>query len=57
MKAAAQKRTEFEATTADHSVEAQTATRSTILGDLRNPDALRRAFILREVLGPPLALR
>ena len=25
--------------------------------DLTNPDALRRAFVLREVLGPPVALR
>lgn len=57
MKAAAQKRTEFESTTADHTVEARTETRSTVLDDLRTPEALRRAFILREVLGPPVALR
>ena len=37
--------------------EKRAATRDTVLGDLRSPDALRRAFILREVLGPPVALR
>jgi hypothetical protein len=57
MKAAALKRTEFEAATADHSATARTQARSTVLGDLHDPDALRRAFILREVLGPPMALR
>lgn len=57
MKAAALKRREFEAATADHTDEVRSATRSTVLGDLRNPEALRRAFILREVLGPPVALR
>ncbi|SDS29392.1 hypothetical protein [Opitutus sp. GAS368] len=57
MKAAALKRTEFEAATADHSVAARTLSRSTVLDDLRDPAALRRAFILREVLGPPVALR
>ena len=57
MKAAARKRTAYEAATADHSKEAQVATRSTVLGDLRTPEALRRAFILREVLGPPVALK
>jgi hypothetical protein len=57
MKAGAQKRTEFENATADHSGEARTASRATVLVDLRSPDALRRAFILREVLGPPVSLR
>ncbi len=57
MKSAGLKRKEFEAATTDHSEEARTATRSTVLDDLRSPDALRRAFILREVLGPPVALR
>jgi hypothetical protein len=57
MKAAGKKRTEYEAMTADHAAEAQVATRSSVLGDLRNPVALRRAFVLREVLGPPVALR
>ena len=57
MKAAALKRAEFAAATADHSVAARTLSRSTVLDDLRDPAALRRAFILREVLGPPVALR
>lgn len=57
MKAAAEKRTEFEQATMDHTAERRSATRSTVLGDLRTPEALRRAFILREVLGPPVALR
>jgi hypothetical protein len=57
MKAAALKRAQYEAATADHSAAARTLSRSTLLGDLHDPVALRRAFILREVLGPPVALR
>lgn len=57
MKAAAMKRAQYEAMTADHSSDARTLARSTVLDDLREPAALRRAFILREVLGPPVALR
>lgn len=57
MKAAAAKRTEFEEATADHTTARRTATRASVVGDLRSPEALRRAFILREVLGPPVALR
>lgn len=57
MKESASKRTEFEEATADHSASKRAATRSTVLGDLRSPEALKRAFILREVLGPPVALR
>jgi type II secretory pathway component PulC len=57
MKAAAEKRKEFEAATADHRTEQRTETRSSVMGDLRTPEALRRAFILREVIGPPVALR
>jgi hypothetical protein len=56
-KAAAQKRVEFEAATADHSQAALTVSRGGVVDDLRSPAALRRAFILREVLGPPVALR
>lgn len=56
-KAAVQKRTAFEEATSDHRAERRAATRTTVLGDLRDPAALRRAFILREVLGPPVALR
>jgi hypothetical protein len=57
MKASALKRTEFETATADHSQAARTISRVGVLDDLRSPAALRRAFILREVLGPPVALR
>ena len=57
MKLAAQKRARYEAATADHSTTARSLARSTVLDDLRDPEALRRAFILREVLGPPVALR
>jgi hypothetical protein len=32
-------------------------TRDRLLADLRAPESLRRAIVLREVLGPPLALR
>jgi hypothetical protein len=31
--------------------------RGKLLDDLRDPERLRRAFVLREVLGPPVALR
>lgn len=57
MKAAVQKRVSYEAAIADHSGAARSLSRSTVLDDLRDPAALRRAFILREVLGPPVALR
>lgn len=33
------------------------AVRNRLLADLRNPESLRRAFVLREVLGPPAGLR
>jgi hypothetical protein len=39
------------------SSSAASASHAGWLGDLRDPQALRRAFVLREVLGPPLALR
>lgn len=57
LKAATLKRAQYAAATVDHSSDARALSRSTVLDDLREPDALRRAFILREVLGPPLALR
>ena len=28
-----------------------------LMGDLSDPRSLRRAFVLREVLGPPIGLR
>ena len=36
---------------------AAVAARLAVLEDLRDPAALRRAFVLREVIGPPIALR
>ncbi len=57
MKTAAEKRVLFEAATADHMAERRTETQTSVMGELRTPEALRRAFILREVLGPPVALR
>lgn len=35
----------------------RTAARGKLLDDLRDPESLRRAFVLREVLGPPVGLR
>jgi hypothetical protein len=56
MKAAALRRTQFESQLSS-SGEAAAVARSALTEDLRNPDALRRAFIMREILGPPVALR
>jgi len=57
MKAAAVRRNEFEQATADTQTADKVAARGALLDDLRSRDALRRAFVLREVLGPPVALR
>lgn len=57
MKAAAVRRTEFESATADKQTEQKVAARGALLGELREAGALRRAFVLREVLGPPVAFR
>jgi hypothetical protein len=35
----------------------RTAARGRLLDDLRDADSLRRAFVLREVLGPPVGLK
>ena len=35
----------------------RSAARHRLLGDLGDPESLRRAFVLREVLGPPVGLR
>lgn len=49
--------------TADNAAEAAsdrgllTASRAKLLADLRDAGSLRRAFVLREVLGPPVGLR
>ncbi len=46
---------------AEKTAKAMSASGTSVLGsplaDLRNPTAVRRAIILREVLGPPVALR
>lgn len=57
MKAAAQRRAAFEKEISDQQEAWRAQTRATVLDDLGDPAALRRAFILREVLGPPVALR
>jgi len=57
MKAAAARRTQFETQVSSKEEAAATAVRGALGEDLRHPAALRRAFILREVLGPPVALR
>jgi hypothetical protein len=57
MRAAAVRRTAFEQATANHASEARQRNRGELLHDLRDPAELRRAFILREVLGPPVGLR
>jgi hypothetical protein len=57
MKAAAQRRAAFEARSVVPAVRARQAARSALSEDLRSPEALRRAVILREVLGPPVGLR
>lgn len=57
MKAAAQRRAAFEALSVSQTTVQREKTRGAVLDDLRDPDALRRAFILREVLGPPVGLR
>jgi type IV secretory pathway VirB10-like protein len=57
MKAAAVRRAASEATTISREPAALPQVRAAVLEDLRAPQALRRAFVLREVLGPPVALR
>lgn len=42
---------------ASSAAAAAVAARESLREDLRDPKALRRAMVLREVLGPPLALR
>ena len=56
MKAAALRRMQFENQVSSGD-QAATVARGALGDDLRNPDALRRAFILREIIGPPIALR
>jgi len=56
VKAEAMRRTQFE-THVSGEVGAAAVARSALADDLRSPDALRRALIMREILGPPVALR
>lgn len=58
MKAAAARRIQFEFESSGRGEPvAAMAGPGTLADDLGSPEALRRAFILREVLGPPVALR
>lgn len=55
-KAALPKRAAFETAISERD-SAQSRSRNVLLSEVRDPAALRRAFVLREVLGPPVALR
>ncbi|WP_438481872.1 hypothetical protein [Oleiharenicola lentus] len=59
MKLASQKRLAFEDTIDAGGVNtaSRAKARSIVMEEMRSPEALRRAFIMREVLGPPVALR
>lgn len=59
MKRSMQKRVAFETATqaGDPALVQQRRNVAALRADLRSPAALRRAFLLREVLGPPVALR
>lgn len=56
MKAGAQKRAEFETRVSDAD-QTNDRSRGALVVELRDPAALRRAFVLREILGPPVALK
>lgn len=56
-KAAAQRRALLEQQTVAVATVERRKNRGALLEDLRDPAALRRAFVLREVLGPPVGLR
>ncbi|HVU16057.1 MAG TPA: hypothetical protein VHD32_03995 [Candidatus Didemnitutus sp.] len=56
-KEAAEKREAVSVMEASRNAALQTAVPSPLLLELRDPDSFRRAIILREILGPPLALR
>ena len=57
LKVAAQRRTQFETELASKEEQAKVAVLAALGDDLRDPASLRRAFVLREILGPPVALR
>ena len=56
LKVAALRRLQFENQVSSGDQAADIA-RDALAEDLRNPDAVRRAFILREIIGPPVAIR
>ena len=56
MRAATQKRPEFETKISDLD-QTSDRSRGALVVELRDPAALRRAFVLREILGPPVALK
>lgn len=57
MKASAARRAAFEASTVAPESGQRRQRQGALLDDLRDPAALRRAFVMREVLGPPVGLR
>jgi mannitol-1-phosphate/altronate dehydrogenase len=57
MTAVTQRRTQFETEVGSKEELAKVAVRTALGDDLRDPASLRRAFVLREILGPPVALR
>lgn len=57
LKTGEERRAAFANSIADKEQAALVIGRGALLDDLHSPDALRRAFVLREVLGPPVALR
>lgn len=56
MKASAARRASYDAVVAKQRGTANIA-RAALMNDLKDADGLRRAFVLREVLGPPVSLR
>jgi len=57
LKAATARRVQFENQISNEEVPAKPVAVAALTEDLRNPAALRRAFVLREIIGPPVALR
>jgi len=57
LKAAAARRVQFENQISNEEAPSKPVAATALTEDLRNPAALRRAFVLREIVGPPVALR
>jgi len=57
MEAAAGRRVKYEKEVAGNRSVAMAAMRKAVKSDLKSTESLRRALILREILGPPVALR